>query len=271
MTDCFVFARSVATRQSAVEKSRIQVRYPAYEKMAWHPTRGGFALPSPYIGGVAGSGRLGQTQAGGGGDAVLDPGDDLLQVRGVVDEVEELAVDRQDGAFGVFQRPLLVVAVQQAQVIGVDRVFNRTGTLLDPFNEGFNRRDQADEQRRLGQLPEDQLVQLEVGLVIPVGEVVQVVQGAHKDVGILVDAAVHDGRAVGIQQGFDLLGAIAQEIHLQMEGPGVHIRVEIGEIGVVIHRFVGCLPAKMLAEQLGEGGLTAANVPGQDNQTLIFF
>ena len=86
MTDCFVFARSVATRQSAVEKSRIQERYthrarcPVYEKMAWH------AKPLHC--------RLDQTQAGLGGDAVLDPVDDLLQVRGVVDEVEPMAVDR---------------------------------------------------------------------------------------------------------------------------------------------------------------------------------
>ena len=206
-----------------------------------------------------------------GGDAVLDAGDDLLQVRGVVDEVIELAVDRQDGAFGIFQSPLLVVAFEQAQVIGVDRVLNRTGTLLDPLNQGLNRRYQADEQRGLGQLPEDQLVQFEVSLVIPVGEVVQVVQGAHKDVGILVDAAVHDGRLPGSQQGFHLLGAIAQEIHLQMEGPGAHIGVKVGQIRVVVHRFVGCLPAKMLTEELGQGSLAAADVACQDYQTLIFF
>ncbi len=206
-----------------------------------------------------------------GGDAVLDPGNDFLQVGRIVDEIIKLAIDRQDGAFGVIQGPLLVVAIEQAQVVGVDGVFNRTGTLLDALNEGFNRRDQADEQRGLGKLPEDQLVQFEVGLVIPVREVVQVVQGAHKDVGILIDATVHDGGAVGVQQGFDLLGAIAQEIHLQMESPGAHIGVEVGKIGVVIHRFVGCLPAKMLAEQLGEGGFAAADIAGKDNQTLIFF
>jgi len=206
-----------------------------------------------------------------GGDAVFDPGNDFLQVGRIVDEIIKLAVDRQNGAFGVFQRPLLVVAVEQAQVVGVDGVFNRTGTLLDPLNEGSHRRDQADEQRGLGQLPEDQLVQFEVGLVIPVREVVQLVQRAHKDVGILVDAAVHDGGAVGVQQGFDLLGAIAEEVHLQMEGPGAHIGVEISQVGVVVDRFVGCLPAKALAEKLGEGGFAAANIPGKDNQTLIFF
>jgi len=68
--------------------------------------------------------RLGQAQAGGGGDAALDPVDDFLEMQGVVDEVEEQAVDRQDGAFGIFQGPLLVVAIEQAQVVGVDRVFN---------------------------------------------------------------------------------------------------------------------------------------------------
>ena len=86
MTDCFVFARSVATRQSAVEKSRIQERYthrarcPVYEKMAWH------AKPL--------HSRLSEVQAFACGDAVCDPIDDLLEVGGGVDEVEPMAVDR---------------------------------------------------------------------------------------------------------------------------------------------------------------------------------
>ena len=42
----------------SARKSRVQARNPAYEKMAWHPTRGGFALPSPYIGGGVGLGLV---------------------------------------------------------------------------------------------------------------------------------------------------------------------------------------------------------------------
>jgi len=37
---------------------------------------------------------LGEAQAGGGGDAVLDPVDDLLEMQGIVDEVKKQAVDR---------------------------------------------------------------------------------------------------------------------------------------------------------------------------------
>lgn len=67
---------------------------------------------------------LSQVQAGVGGEAIINAVNDFLQVGGIVDEVEQLAVDGQDGAFGIRQRPLLVVAVEQAQVVGVDRVLD---------------------------------------------------------------------------------------------------------------------------------------------------
>ena len=212
-----------------------------------------------------------QAKAGVCGDAVLYPFDDLLQVRGIVDEVKKQAVDRQDGAFGVFRRPLLVVAVEQAQVIQVNRIFNRPGTLLDPFNQGFNRRNQADQQGGLGQLPEDQVIQFEIGLVVPVREIVHLMQRAHKNVSILVNATIHDGRATRAQQGFDPLGAMTHKLHLKMKCPGVHIGVEIGQIGVVVNRLIGCLPTNVLAELLGEGCFAAANISCQDNQTLLVF
>ena len=52
------------------------------------------------------------------------PIDDLLQMSRIVHKVIELAVDRQDGAFSKLQCPPLEVTVEQAQVIGIDRVYN---------------------------------------------------------------------------------------------------------------------------------------------------
>jgi len=83
----------------------------------------GLACQAPTLEG-AGSGGGGEGQAGVGAEAMLNPINNFPEVEGGVDEVKELAVDRQDGAFGVFSRPLLVVAVEQAQVVRVDRVLN---------------------------------------------------------------------------------------------------------------------------------------------------
>jgi len=52
------------------------------------------------------------------------PIDDLLQMSRIVHKVIELAVDRQDGAFSKLQCPPLEVTVEQAQVIGINRVYN---------------------------------------------------------------------------------------------------------------------------------------------------
>jgi len=66
---------------------------------------------------------------------------------------------------------------------------------------------------------------------------------ARKDIGVLVNAAVEDGRA-RIPRRFEvLLGAVSQEVDLQVKGPGVHIGIEIRQVGIIGHRLVLGAPA----------------------------
>ena len=105
-------------------------------------------------------------------------------------------------------------------------------------------------------------------MVVALVQVAKRIEGAREYVGILIDGAVADGRLwIGCQ--FQVLvGAVAEEVDLQVEGPGLHILVEIGQVGVVDHRFEGCAPAEALADAFGQGGFTGSNIAGHQDQTF---
>ena len=69
---------------------------------SWLGLKTGLACQAPTSRGVQAKAGGRQAQAGVGGDAMLYPFDDLLEMKGIVDEVKKQTVDRQDGAFGVF-------------------------------------------------------------------------------------------------------------------------------------------------------------------------
>src|SRR5689334_612094 len=93
-------------------------------------------------------------------------------------------------------------------------------------------------------------------------------QGSCKDVGIFINTAVED-RGPGIAGGFKILiCAVAEEKDLQMEGPGMHIRVKIGKIGVVHHRLVTGTPAQPRPDPFCEGCFPRADVTCHKNKML---
>ena len=53
-----------------------------------------------------------------------------------------------------------------------------------------------------------------------------------------------------------------QKIDLQVEGPTLHVLIEIVEVGVVINLFKMRFPAIMTGQHFGEGGLSGSDIPG---------
>jgi hypothetical protein len=93
-------------------------------------------------------------------------------------------------------------------------------------------------------------------------------QGASENQGILIYAPVEDG-GLGHVDIFQILrGTVSQEKDLQVEGPGAHIRIEIGQVWIVGDRLEGGLPAQAGADALSEGGFSRADVACYDYQTF---
>jgi hypothetical protein len=59
-----------------------------------------------------------------------------------------------------------------------------------------------------------------------------------------------------------------KEEDLQMEGPGMHIGVEVCQIGIICHRFISGPPAEPGADPFCQGSLSYANVPRYNDEML---
>jgi hypothetical protein len=81
-----------------------------------------------------------------------------------------------------------------------------------------------------------------------------------KDVSIFVDGPVLNDLFSGLPDPDDLTETAVKEIDLKVEGPSLHVLVEIVEIGIVVHIFILCLPAIILREKTGQRGFTRPNV-----------
>ena len=109
------------------------------------------------------------------------------------------------------------------------------------------------------------LEELEVVLEITGGHQPHIVEVGGKDVGVFVDGAVLYNRSVSVQDLEDLLVAAVEEEDLQVEGPALHIVVEVAQVGVIIRRFIMDIPTEMPAELFSEGGLAGADVAGDSD------
>ena len=93
-------------------------------------------------------------------------------------------------------------------------------------------------------------------------------QRTGENVRVLVDTAVGDDGLSERGHAPVLRGPVPQKKDLQMEAPGPHISVEIRQIGIIDHRFVGHLPAQPLPQPLGQRGLACTDITGDENEIL---
>ena len=87
-------------------------------------------------------------------------------------------------------------------------------------------------------------------------------QVRREDVGIFIDRAVLDhglGTAMDLEQ---LVQPAVEKIDLQLKAPAGHVLVKIVQVRIVVHIFELRDPFVLLAQQLGQRGLTCANITG---------
>jgi hypothetical protein len=65
-----------------------------------------------------------------------------------------------------------------------------------------------------------------------------------------------------------LLSPVPQEINLEVKRPGPHVSVEIGQIGIIGHRFVRRLPAQPGRQAIRQARLAGPDVAGHQQKTL---
>src|SRR5579859_951935 len=169
----------------------------------------------------------------------LDLVEHQVEVRGVVDEVEMVAGDREDRAQVKPGQPFGVQAVKQVEIVGGDTGFHGPAAAADAAEQGGGGGFQVQQQVRARQAVHHQVEQALVGAVVALAQVAQGAQGAGKDVVILEDAAVADGAVGRGGQGAVLLGAVPQEKDLQVKRPLGHVGVEVGQVRVVVDRLEG--------------------------------
>src|SRR5438093_2122234 len=63
-----------------------------------------------------------------------------------------------------------------------------------------------------------------------------------------------------------VLEPFAQEKDLQVETPARHVRVEVGEVRILVHHLVVRLPAQLFAEQRGDRGFSRPNVAADGDE-----
>jgi hypothetical protein len=62
-----------------------------------------------------------------------------------------------------------------------------------------------------------------------------------------------------------------EEVELHHGTPSVHVRIEIGQVGVVIHGLLVCLVAEVVGKLLGEGGFTRPDDSGDSDEHDYFY
>ena len=104
----------------------------------------------------------------------------------------------------------------------------------------------------------------EVGVVgeVAVAHIPHFVQVGREDAGILEDSPVLNDIFLAFRYFHHLFKPFVQEVNLQVEGPSVHIGVEVLEIRVVVYGFEARLPAISFGEHSGECGFSASDVTG---------
>ena len=83
--------------------------------------------------------------------AILDALHYDVQILVVMDKIQVVTANRQHGACVKIGQPLVVVAIEQAQIIGRDGGLHRAAAARDPIDQRLDRRAQIDQQRGRGQ------------------------------------------------------------------------------------------------------------------------
>lgn len=184
----------------------------------------------------------------------------LRQVGGVAGKIQFIRGHCQDRTQAKRCAPFVIEPVDAGHVLQWDGALVVPRPLLNASGQGIQGRLQVDDQVGRGQKSRKSRVEVTVGYVVPLLHLAHLVEIAGENLRSFVERAILHGRGGVIDQFPVLAQATAQKENLGMKTPAAHIAVEVGQIGVVIRRFIERSPAQFLAEQTGEGGLAHADI-----------
>ena len=92
------------------------------------------------------------------------------------------------------------------------------------------------------------------------------IQVAGKHLGIFIDAAILDHRTGDEQQFAVDLQAMGEEENLGMKAPGLHVLVEIRQVGIFSDRFKEGLPTEVFRKQTNQGGFAHPDISRNRNE-----
>jgi hypothetical protein len=90
-------------------------------------------------------------------------------------------------------QPFVVVAIEQAQIIGANAALHRSSAPRDAIDQHFQGRAEIDQQGGRRQRLHDEVVQSQIGRIIALAQVAYLVQGTRENMRVLIDRAIDDG------------------------------------------------------------------------------
>ena len=164
--------------------------------------------------------------------------DDVAQV------VELFSFDDGFGAESVVFEPVFVLGMQLLNVRKRNGHFGFTAAAFDAPSDTTHGAAQINEQIRRLKFRADRLIKLHIGVVIALGDAAPAMEIFDKDFGILIDGTIQNDALIGFL-GFEVQCEFARQIKdLRIEGPSLHVLVEIRNIGIVVHGFVERMESK---------------------------
>lgn len=196
---------------------------------------------------------------------------DLLDQVDAMDDVAEVVefVGLYDG-FGaeiVSLKPFLVLRVELLDVGKGDRHLGFAPAFLDAPADTAHGTTEINEQIWGLELAPNGLIEFHVRVVIALCDASTAAKILDENLRILVDRSV-EYDALFRLLGFEMKGIFSRQIKdLRVESPSLHIFVEIGDIGVVIDRFIEWCEAISLGEEADHCGFSGTDVPGDSDKS----
>ena len=200
------------------------------------------------------------------GQFFLDLAGDQIQVFGVRHVIQGIGGNGEHRAEAEVGDPFLIQLVKLPQVFGGDGAFKITAALGDAPLQCGDRGAQVHDQVGRGQELGQHAVQLAVAQVITFIHQPTAIKVVGENFGVLVHAAVLNGRAGVVDQLAVSAQAAGEEEYLRVERPGAHILVKIGQVGVIGHRLVEWLPTQAVTQQGYQRGFAHADIAGHSNK-----
>ena len=156
--------------------------------------------------------------------------------------------------------PFLVAFIQSSQVIDTDGLLEFSSSFADLRNQVGNGAADVNQQVRQSHQAHHQVEKLAVIREIAVAHITLGMQVRGKDPGIFEDGAVLNDGPLALGYFHHIAETLVQEVNLQIEGPTVHVSIEVFQIWIHVHGLEAWSPFIAFNQHVGQCGFAASNV-----------